>query len=157
MFTANQASVSIDKKINTAQLKSELLFKRKLTLQEKVDNLLDRMNELNGLLMPLHTLLLHLTFEIERDFNGFKKSIIAYDSLKKINLTTAKTLALVRKSDLFPGVKTTFYLIKQENNYLRELLQDRTTGIELENDPEMLAIMNDTVKAIEKNKSMKRK
>ena len=156
MFTANQASVSIDKKINTAQLKSELLFKRKLTLQKKVDNLLDRMNELNGLLMPLYTLLLHLTFEIERDFNGFKKLIIAYDSLKKINLTTAKTLALVRKSDLFPGVKTTFYLIKQENNYLRELLQD-TIGIELENDPEMLAIMNDTVKAIEKNKSMKRK
>lgn len=157
MFTAHTTSVSIDKKIYTAQEKSELLFKRKPTWEEQINNLLDRMNELNGLLMPLHTILLQLTIEIERDFEGFKKSEIASDSLKKLNLATAKILRLVRKSDLYPGVKTTYYLIKEENNYLRELLEDRNTGIELEGDAEMLTIMKDTVKAINKNKFMKHK
>ena len=155
MDKSTEIACSIDKKINTAQEKSELLFKQKSTWQEKVDSLLDRMNELNGLLMPLHTVLLNLTIEIERDFIGFKQSKIAPDSLKKINLITAKLLSLVRKSDLYPGVKTTYYLIKQENNYLRELLADRTTSNELEEDSEMLEIMKDTIKAIDKNKSIK--
>jgi hypothetical protein len=158
MDNSTNIACSIDKKINTAQEKSELLYKQnkqKTTWQQKVDSLLDRMNELNGLLMPLHIVLLNLTIDIERDFIGFKQSQLAPSSLKKINQITAKLLALVRKSDLYPGVKTTYYLIKQENNYLRELLADRATSKELAEDAEMTEIMKETIRVIAKNKSLK--
>lgn len=155
MRNSTNVALSIDKKINTAQEKSEFLSKQKITWQEKIDNLLDRMNKLNGLLMPLHTILLNLTIEIEKDFLGFKESKIAFDSIKKINLITSKLLSIVRKSDLYPGVKTTYYLIKQENNYLKELLADRATSKELDTDNEMQQIMNDTIKVIDSKKSMK--
>lgn len=149
-------TTNIDKKLITAQEKSKLLLKRKTTWQEKVDSLLDRMNELNGFLMPLHTILLNLTIEIERDFNGFKQSEIAPNAVKDITHLTAKLLSLVRKSDLYPGVKTTYYLIKQENNYLRELLANSITSNELSEDTEMAQLLNDTIKAIAKNKTLQR-
>jgi|GEM_PF-1704383 len=156
-YTAPNSSIDIDKKISSAQTKSESLFKRELTWQEKVDNLLDRMNELNGLLISLHTILLNLTIEIDRDFNGFKESAIATDAIQTINTITAKLLRKVRLSDLYPGVKTTYLLIKQENNYLRELLSDRSTSIDLESDKKLAEIMERTIKAIEKNKSLRSK
>lgn len=148
-------TTTIDKKLISAQEKSNILLKRKTTWQQDVDSLLDRMNELNGLLMQLHAILLNLTIEIERDFNDFKKSQVAPDAIKNITLLAAKLLAVVRKSDLYPGVKTTYYLIKQENNYLRELWADSVTSNELNEDAEMTQILNDTVKAITSNKSLK--
>ena len=146
MSSITAGSLSIDKKISTAEIKSIQITSQKLTWQETVDNLLDRMNELNGLLIQMHTVLLSLTIDIEKDFAGFKQSEIASDSLKNINKVTAKVLVLVRKSDLFPGVKSTYYEIKKENNYLRELLADRNTGAELEKDGKIQTIMNETLR-----------
>jgi hypothetical protein len=139
--------ITIDLKLDSAKKQSEFLFKQKLSWQEEVDTLLDRMNDLNGFLSDMQKMLISLNFELERDFKAFKDSEKAPDLLKNITTLVAKMLRMVRSSDLYPGVKTTFGILKEENNYLREMLSDRNISIELEADPEMQKIITDTVKA----------
>ncbi|MBS1634598.1 MAG: hypothetical protein JST26_01660 [Bacteroidetes bacterium] len=138
--------ITIDSKILKAKEQSEFLFKQKATWQEQVDDLLDRMNELNRLLTHLHSILLNLSFELERDFSNFKQSHIAPEGIKSITVVTSKILRLVRKSDLYPGVKSTYSSIKQENDLLKELLHDRQIGLELDLDAEMQKIISDSLK-----------
>lgn len=141
---------TIELKINSAKKQSEILYKKELNWQDEIDNLLDSMNELNGLLGKVHSMLLNLSFELERDAKGFKKSKKAPEGLKIITTIVSKLLILVRKSQLYPGVKSTFSIIKAENNYLKELLNDRNIGIELDEDVEMKKIIADTLKAAKK-------
>lgn len=145
------SATTIELKIASARKQSEILYKKdNSSWQQKVDSLLDRMNELNGLLGQVHTLLLSLNFELERDSIGFKESQNAPEGLKALTTVISKILILVRKSDLYPGVKTIYSTIKCENNYLRELLQDRKIGMELDEDPEMKQIIAETIKAAKK-------
>lgn len=132
---------TLERKIDAAKKESDVLMKKNHTWQEEVDSLLDRINQLNGLMGGMHGLLLGLAFEIERDFSNFKKSETGNIWLKSITQSISKMLLQIRKSDLFPGVKTVYYLIKTENNHLRELSADRKTGLELERDAEMEEIM----------------
>lgn len=146
-----QMSVStIELKIDSAKKESDSLLKKKYSWQEDVDSLLDRINELNGHLATLHKVLLYITFEIERDFSSFKKSENGFSTIKKITQDVSKMLVIVRKSDLFPGVKSIYYLLKTENNYLRELYLDGKVGLELEEDDEMKKIMADSLNALKK-------
>ena len=131
------SSLTIDSKLNTAKRQSELLYKKKQTWQEKVDDLLDRMNSLNAVLTELHSMLLGLNFEIERDFKGFKESQHAPEIIGETTNLVARILILVRKSDLYPGVKTMFASLREEIRYLRELAEDRNTSLDLEKDPEI--------------------
>lgn len=136
------SSLTIDSKLNTAKRQSELLYKKKQTWQEKVDGLLDRMNSLNTVLTELHSILLGLNFEIERDFKGFKESQHAPEIIGETTNLVAKILILVRKSDLYPGVKTMFASLREETRYLRELVEDRNTSLDLEKDPDIDDIMD---------------
>ena len=108
---------------------------------------MDRMNDLNGFLSDMQKMLISLNFELERDFKAFKDSEKAPALLKAITTTVSKMLRLVRASDLYPGVKTSFSILKEENNYLRELLHDRNIGVELDSDPEMQKIITATLNA----------
>ncbi len=141
---------TIDLKIDSARKQSELLYKKKNNWQEEVDSLLDRMNELGALLSKIHTLLLSLNFEIERDSKNFKESKNAPEAIKALTTTISKILILVRKSNLYPGVKSIYSTIKIENSYLRELLHDRNVGIELDSDDDMKNIISQTLNAVKK-------
>lgn len=141
------SSLTIDSKLHTAKRQSELLYKNKQTWQEKVDNMLDRMNSLNAILTELHSLLLGLNFEIERDFKGFKESKEAPETILEITKPVTQILILVRRSDLYPGVKTMFASLREEIRYLKELVQDRAVGLDLENDPDIDNIMDKFLKA----------
>ncbi len=143
------SAITLEKKINSAEAQSEL-YKKQTSWQEDVDSFLDRINELSGLLTHYHKLLLSLIFELERDSQGFKDSKLAPEGLKRITTTTSKILAIVRKSDLFAGVKTIYYSVKTENNYIRELLHDRLISIELESDEEMKTIVAKTITSLNK-------
>ena len=138
---------TIDLKIQTAFKESEALYKRETTWQEKVDSLLDRMNELSGLMDCLKSVLLRLTFEIERDMDGFSKSQQGPIVMKKLVSISIKMLNAIRKSDLYPGVKTSYTNLKQEISYLNELLHDRKVSLELEDDDEMKSIIESTLSA----------
>ena len=116
-----------------------------------MDSLLDRINQLNGLMGGMHGLLLGLAFEIERDFSNFKKSEAGNILLKAITQSISKMLPEIRKSDLIPGVKTVYYLIKTENNHLRELSADRKAALDLEQDDEMVEIMKKSSIALGKS------
>jgi len=139
--------MAIDIKIDTANRKSESLYKKKTSWQQDVDSLLDRMNELNKLLTDLHALLLNITFEIERDMTGFKKSKMAPAGIKKLVAVSIKILNQVHRSTLYPGVKTTHHTLKQEISYLNELIADRSVSIALDNDSEMKEIIQSTLQA----------
>jgi hypothetical protein len=141
------AAATIDLKIKTAYKESEALYKKEATWQQKVDNLLDRMNALNKALISLHSVLLKLSFEIERDMEGFKKSRLAPSSIKKVVAISVKILNKIHRSDLYPGVKTTYYTLKQEISYLNELVNDRKVSLELEEDDEMKSIIESTLSA----------
>jgi hypothetical protein len=141
------SDTAIDIKIDSAYRKSESLYKAKTTWQQDIDTLLDRMNELNRLMTDLHTLLLNITFEIERDMKGFKESKMAPRSIKKIVSNSVKILNRVQRSVLYPGVKTTYYTLHQEISYLNELVVDRSVGISLDTDAEMAEIIKGTIKA----------
>ncbi len=141
------ATTTIDLKIETACKKSEALYKRKPTWQEEVDDLLDRMNALNKVLNTFHALLLKLTFDIERDMDGFKKSKHAPTNIKRLVAISVKILNLVQRSKLYPGVKTTYHTLKQEISYLNELVHDRQVSLELDEDDEMKSIIEATVSA----------
>ena len=141
------STATIDLKIDTAYKKSESLYKAKTTWQQNIDTMLDRMNDLNRLMTDLHTVLLHITFEIERDMAGFKKSKAAPLAVKKLVATSIKILNRIHRSTLFPGVKTTYHILHQEISYLNELVEDRATAISLDNDDEMKEIIKSTVKA----------
>lgn len=141
------STATIDLKIETAYRESQVLYKKEQTWQEKVDKLLDRMNALNRMLTALHSLLLKLTFEIERDMDGFKQSKHAPANIKKLVTITAKLLNTVRQSDLYPGVKTTYHTLKEEVSYLNELLHDRQVSLELDEDDEMKSIIEATLSA----------
>lgn len=143
------SAITLEKKINSAETQSEL-YKKQTNWQEDVDSFLDRINELSGVLTDYHKLLLTLIFELERDSQGFKESKLAPEGLKRITTTTSKMLAIVRKSDLFAGVKTIYYSVKTENNYIRELLHDRLISLELENDEEMKTIVTKTITSLNK-------
>ncbi|MDX2172063.1 MAG: hypothetical protein SFY56_03035 [Bacteroidota bacterium] len=136
---------TIDLKINTAQNEFKHLKKVQLTYEDKINKLLDKMNELSGMLSKLHEIILVLTFDLERDMLSFKKSETAHLNIKLLSKEISKLLITVRKSDLYPGVKTIYGLIKTENNYLKELVQDKLMGIELDNDTEMQNIIFKTV------------
>jgi hypothetical protein len=140
------STATIDLKLETAKKQSEVLYKYQPTWQEKVDNLLDRMNELNGHLNKIQSLLIGINFELERDFSGFKESEKAPKIILEITTIVSKILRVVRKSDLYPGVKTTFALLRDENRYLKELLEDSKISHELENDSEMHSIMDEFLK-----------
>lgn len=133
---------TIDLKLCSAKKQSEVISKQPLTWQEEVDSLLDRMNALNGVLNSLNNIVLGINFELERDFEGFKESQNAPKLLGEITTIVSKIMRIVRKSDLYPGVKTVFATLREENRYLKELLNDRNLSIELESDPEMHDIMN---------------
>ncbi|MFN8276467.1 MAG: hypothetical protein U0T84_03210 [Chitinophagales bacterium] len=141
-------STTIDLKISSAYQQSEALCKRKPRWQDDVDNLLDRMNDLNKMLVSLHRVLLQLTFEIERDMEGFKRSETAPVIIKKLVALSTRAMNLVRQSDLFPGVKTTYRILKQEINYLNELLHDRSVSIALDEDEVMEEIVRSTISAV---------
>ena len=141
------ATATIDLKIESAYKSSKALYKKEQTWQEKVDSLLDRMNELNTMLTSFHTLLLKLTFEIERDMDSFKESKNAPSNIKKILEISVKLLNSVKKSDLYPGVKTNYYTLKQELSYLNELAHDRLISINLDKDEEMQSIIEATINA----------
>jgi len=108
--------------------------------------MLDRMNSLNSILTELHSMLLGLNFEIERDFKSFKESKEAPGIILEITKPVTQILILVRKSDLYPGVKTMFASLREEIRYLKELVQDRAIGLELENDPDIDNIMDKFLK-----------
>lgn len=141
------ATATIDLKIQTAYKESQVLYKQEPSWQEKVDKLLDRMNALNRLLIGLHGVVLRLTFEIERDMDGFKNSNTAPKAIKKLVEGGIKMLAKVRASDLYPGVKTTYHTLKQEISYLNELVHDRKVSLELDEDEEMKSIIESTLSA----------
>ncbi len=141
------AAAAIDLKIETTYKKSLAVHKNQANWQKDIDNLLDRMNELNEYLTNLHGLLLNLTFEIERDMAGFKASKIAPDVLKKLVQLSAKMLNLVKKSDLYRGVKTTYATLRQEVSYLNELAADRMISAELDTDEDFATIAKATIKA----------
>ncbi len=141
------ATATIDLKIQTAYKESQVLYKREPTWQEKVDSLLDRMNALNRLLIGLHGVVLRLTFEIERDMDGFKNSKGAPKAIKKLVEDAMKMLAKVRATDLYPGVKTTYHTLRQEVSYLNELVHDRKVSLELDEDDEMKSIIETTLSA----------
>lgn len=134
---------TIDLKLEAAKKQSDELYKRQPTWQEEVDSLLDRMNELGGVLNSLQSILISINFELERDFEGFKESQKAPKMLSTITTTVSKILRVVRKSDLYPGVKTVFSTLRDENRYLKELLEDRKLSFELENDPEIDSMMRE--------------
>lgn len=138
---------TIDTKIKSACKRSESLYNAEPTWQEKVDHLLDRMNLLNGFLDSYRELLLMLTFEIERDMDGFRKSEAAPKNIKKLVAISVKILNKIHKSDLYPGVKTTFHKLKQEISYLNELVHDRDLSIKLAADKEMDEIIKTTISA----------
>ncbi len=144
------AVATIDSKIETAFRQSQTFSKEEMSWQEKVDKLLDRMNALNRLLTGLHGVVLKLTFEIERDMDGFKKSKIAPEAIKKLVAGATRTLNKVYKSDLYPGVKTTYHTLKQEISYLNELVHDRKVSIELDEDDEMKSIIESTLNTIKR-------
>lgn len=141
---------ALERKIDAAKKESDGWMKKNHVWQEEVDSLLDRMNRLNGLMGNMHGLLLGLTFEIERDFSNFKKSETGNDLLRIFTQTISKILLQIHKSDLYPGVKTVYGLIKTENNYLRELAADRKVALELEQDDEMAEVMKKTSEAFKK-------
>lgn len=138
---------TIELKLDTAKKQSDTLYNSTPTWQEKVDSFLDRINELNGHLTRLQTTIITVNFELERDFSGFKASDRAPKILKEITTTISKILRMVRASDLYPGVKTTFNVLREENRYLKEILEDRNISLELESDPEMHEIMSVFAKA----------
>jgi hypothetical protein len=138
---------TLDIKINSAYKQSENLYKREQSWQEQIDSLLDRMNALNGFLDSYRELLLKLTFEIERDMDGFRNSQNAPIIIKKLVAVSIKALNRIQKSDLYPGVKTTFHKLRQEISYLNELVHDRKVSIELMNDEEMDEIIQTTLTA----------
>lgn len=141
---------TLERKIDAAKKESDAWMKKNHAWQEEVDSLLDRMNRLNGLMGNMHGLLLGLTFEIERDFSNFKKSETGNEVLRTFTQTISKILLQIHKSDLYPGVKTVYGLIKTENNYLRELAADRKIALELEADNEMAELMKKTSEAFKK-------
>lgn len=141
---------TLERKIDAAKKESDVWMKKNHAWQEEVDSLLDRMNRLNGLMGNMHGLLLGLTFEIERDFSNFKKSETGNEVLRTFTQTISKILLQIHKSDLYPGVKTVYGLIKTENNYLRELAADRKIALELEADNEMAELMKKTSEAFKK-------
>ncbi len=141
---------TIDLKINSARTKTESIYKGEHTWQDDIYSLLDRMNELNEILGKLQSLLLGLTFELERDSEGFKKSQNAPEGIKSVTTNISKILILIRKSDLYPGVKTIYGTIKAENNYLKELLHDRDISIQLDSDIEMQEVISATLSAAKK-------
>ncbi len=134
----------LDLKINTATETVKKIEPIPLTYEEKINKLLDAMNTLNGVLQTLNDLVLMLTFEIERDMQGFKQSNKAPQALAIFVKIVSKVLVNVRNSELYPGVKTTYYKIKTENNYLKELIQDREIAMQLATDNEMKAIVKAT-------------
>jgi sugar phosphate isomerase/epimerase len=141
------SAATIDIKIAATYKQSEVLYKAKSTWQKDIDDMLDRMNELNSYLTSLHKLLLSLTFNIEHDMKGFKQSITAHKNLGQLVALCVKMLNVVRKSDLYPGVKTSYHSLKEEISYLNELANDRKVALELEADSEMGDIINATIKA----------
>jgi len=141
---------TIEIKIDSARKETEALVKKEYTWQQEVDSFLDRINELGGLLSDIHKLLLTITFEVERDFTNFKKSESGQADIKRMSNAVSKMLMVVRRSDLFPGVKNTYYSLKTENNYLKELLSDGKVGNELDSDPEMAEIVKKSLEAIKK-------
>ncbi len=138
---------TIDLKIQTAYKESEALARKELNWQEKIDNLLDRMNELSGFMDGMKNVVLRLTFEIERDMEGFRKSKQAPVLMKKLVKLSVGMLNVIRKSDLYPGVKTSYANLKQEISYLNELLHDREVSLALEEDDEMKNIIQSTLTA----------
>lgn len=140
-------TATIDRKIETAYKESEALSKQQPTWQEEVDNLLDRMNELTKWMGHLERIVLRINFEIERDMAGFKKSDKGYLILEKFIALSFKMMNVIRKSDLYPGVKTAYANLKQELAYLNELIADRKIALELEEDDEMEKIIEATIKA----------
>jgi hypothetical protein len=138
---------TIDLKIDTTYQKSVAIHKANTSWQKDIDSLLDRMNELNEYLTTLHGLLLGLTFEIERDMDGFKKSQAAPVKLSKLVRICVKMLNVVKSSDLYPGVKTTYSTLRQEISYLNELIADRKVSKDLDADEEMQDIIKATIKA----------
>lgn len=140
-------TAAIDRKIETAYKQSEVLSKQHPTWQEEVDNLLDRMNELTKWMGTLERIVLRINFEIERDMAGFKKSDKGYLILEKFIALSFKMMNVIRKSDLYPGVKTAYANLKQELAYLNELIADRKIALELEEDDEMKKIIEVTLKA----------
>ena len=141
------ATATIDKKIETAYKKSEEIYNKPFTWQEKVDELLDRMNALNKMLTTLQGVLLKITFEIERDMDGFKQSQMAPDAIRKLVSVSARILNIVHKSDLYPGVKTTYHALKQEVSYLNELAHSRKVSLQLDKDNDMENIIESTLRA----------
>lgn len=139
----------IDKKIETAKKRSDFLYKEseRFNAEDKINELLDRMNELSKIMQELHGLIIELVFEIGRDMVDFKESKIAHETLSKFTTTNSKILRIIRKSDLYPGVKTIFYNLRLENNYLKELIEDSQMSIELEDDKELKKIVKDSIKA----------
>ena len=135
----------LDLKINSATKTVKQIKAVPLTYEEKINKLLDAMNELNGILNDLQEVVILLTYEIERDMSSFKQSTSAHNALSIFIKLVSKILIKVRASDLYPGVKTTYYSIRTENNYLKELIKDRDTGILLDSDTEMQAIIKSTI------------
>lgn len=138
---------TIDLKIENAYKQSEALSKLKPTWQEGVDDLLDRMNELTKMMDALGRIVLKVNFEIERDMSGFRNSKNGHIVLKKVIALSIKMMNAIRKSDLYPGVKTAYANLKQELSYLNELINDRKVSLELEEDDEMKNIIQSTLSA----------
>ncbi len=132
-----ETTTAIERKISTASKQSEAIIRKDhQSWQEKVDRMLDRMNELGSHLTTLHKVVLFLTFEVERDFENFKKSDVARTDLKNLVRLLVPFLTVVRKSDLYPGVKSTYSTLKGEVSYLNELLSDSKVSDELDQDEE---------------------
>ncbi len=140
-------ATAIDRKIETAYRESEALSKQQPTWQEQIDSLLDRMNDLTKLMLSLERIVLKINFEIERDMESFRKSEKGHLVLQKIISLSFKMMTAIRKSDLYPGVKTAYANLKQELSYLDELISDRKVSLELEGDDEMNEIVKATIKA----------
>lgn len=140
-------ATAIDRKIETAYRESEALSKQQPTWQEQIDSLLDRMNDLTKLMLSLERIVLKINFEIERDMESFRKSEKGHLVLQKIISLSFKMMTAIRKSDLYPGVKTAYANLKQELSYLNELISDRKVSLELEGDDEMNEIVKATIKA----------
>lgn len=143
-----ETTTAIERKISTASRQSEdIIRKDQRSWQEKVDRMLDRMNELGSHLTTLHKVVLFLTFEIERDFENFKKSDSARTDLKNLVKLLVPFLDSVYKSDLYPGVKSMYHTLKKELSYLNELLNDSKVSEELDQDDEMQNLIKATLKA----------
>ncbi|MBS1592908.1 MAG: hypothetical protein JST90_01200 [Bacteroidetes bacterium] len=138
---------TLDIKTQRACAEAKSLYTKKELWETDIDDLLDRMNELNKLLTALHSILLNITFEVERDMDGFKRSDVAKTNIKMMVSAGVKVLNKVRPTSLFPGVKTTWYTLRQELSYLNELVQDRDMGLALESDTDMDAIIQATLQA----------